>query len=206
MILECRNCNLHFESKKVGGYSTGFSHTGDPIDDVNYLLFKCPKCFKPILTEQLSQFDPFKVELFFGTPRVLFPSSEFHLNPIIPEKLRDSLKESIKCFKANSYTATAIMCRRTIEGFCQLKGVKESNLAKSIEKLKINEIINDQLFEWANELRLVGNEAAHNIDVEFSVIHSRDILDFTIAILDFTYSFKDKFDRFKERQNNFKRS
>ncbi len=79
--------------------------------------------------------------------------------------------------------------------------VKTLTLAKSIRRLKDEGVINEQLFEWANQLRLVGNEAAHNINSEFSGIDAKDILDFTIAILDFTYSFKDKFDKFKERVN-----
>ncbi|MBT2160513.1 DUF4145 domain-containing protein [Zobellia barbeyronii] len=199
MLIECTNCNIHLEAETIGEFLSAYSD--DPIDSAKYSLFKCPKCFNPILTEQTMDFDNVDYQLAFGNIKILYPNSEFHLNPIIPEKLRDSLKESIKCFRANSYTATAIMCRRTIEGFCFLKGVKDKNLAKSIEKLKTNGIINEQLYEWANELRLVGNEAAHNIEIEFSVVDSRDILDFTIAILDFTYSFKDKFDRFKERQS-----
>jgi len=92
------------------------------------------------------------------------------------------------------------MCRRTLEGFCSIKGVKEQNLAASIKKLKEDGIINEQLYEWADELRLAGNEAAHNIDNDVDSLVAKDIFDFTIAILDFTYSFKDKFDRFKNRE------
>lgn len=91
------------------------------------------------------------------------------------------------------------MCRKTLESFCILKEVKEKNLAVSIKKLKEKGIINEQLFDWADELRLAGNKAAHSINHDFEESDAKDILDFTIAILDFTYSFKDKFDKFKER-------
>ena len=66
----------------------------------------------------------------------------------------------------------------------------------------VEEIINHQLFEWANELRLSGNEAAHNIESTFTNNDAKDILDFTIAILDYSYSFQDKFLKFKERRNS----
>lgn len=93
------------------------------------------------------------------------------------------------------------MCRRAIEGFCQLQGVSENNLQKAIQKLKENNIINDQIFEWANELRISGNEAAHKISSTFSNADAKDILDFTIAILDYSYSFQEKFKKFKQRRN-----
>lgn len=198
MLLECPYCIINFEAEVLSQYS--IANSDDPIDARNLTFSKCPKCECPLLVEQDRQLALDFSKVYWRDPKLLYPNTEFHINPIIPEKLRGSLKESIKCFKAQLFTATTIMCRRTLEGFCSLKGVNEKNLAKSIEKLRANGVINDQLFEWANELRLLGNEAAHNIDVEFSAVDSRDVLEFTIAILDFTYSFKDKFDKFKERR------
>lgn len=197
MFIECPSCLINFKAEVLSEYCK--ENHDDPIDAYNFSFAKCPKCEGPLLIEQERELDFDMSRIFWGKPKLLYPNSEFHINPVIPEKLRLSLTESIKCYKSKSYTATTIMCRRTIEGFSQLKGVKERNLANSVEKLKNNGIINNQLYEWATELRLLGNEAAHNIDVEFTAIDARDTLDFTIAILDFTYSFKDKFDKFKLR-------
>lgn len=188
---------INFKAEVLSEYSN--ESPDDPLDAYNYTFSKCPKCEGPLLVEQERELDFDLSKIFWGEPKLIYPNSEFHINPVIPEKLRSSLSESIKCYKAKSYTATTIMCRRTIEGFSQIKGVKEKNLAKSIENLKIKGIINNQLYEWAAELRLLGNEAAHNIDIELTAIDARDTLDFTIAILDFSYSFKDKFDKFKKR-------
>ncbi|MCC9073560.1 DUF4145 domain-containing protein [Flavobacterium sp. F-65] len=74
-----------------------------------------------------------------------------------------------------------------MKDFCFIKGAKEKNLALSIKKLKEDDVIIDQLFDWADKLRLGGNKAAHNIDTDFDSLDAKDILDFTIAILDFTY-------------------
>jgi len=52
----------------------------------------------------------------------------------------------------------------------------------------------------SDELRISGNEAAHDIKIGFSHEDARDILDFTIAILDFIYSYKIKFELFKSRK------
>lgn len=195
MLLECSKCNITIEMKEIGSYE--IEHDGY-IGSQKFTLCKCPNCTNPLLTEEKVKY--LAGETYWGTPQILFPNDEFNINPVIPEKLRKSLKESIQCLQANSFTATVIMCRRTVEGFCKTKGVNESNLAKAIDKLKSEEIINTQLYDWANELRLIGNEAAHNIDTVFSAEDARESLEFTIAILDFTYSFKDKFESFKKRR------
>lgn len=200
MFIECPNCVINLEVEILSEYS--YINPDDPIEGTNYTFSKCPRCYTPLLIQQIRVYEYGIID--WSNPQLLYPTSEFHINPIIPEKLRESLTECIKCYRGKAYTATTIMCRRTVEGFCLLKGVNEKTLAKSIEKLKIDGIINEQLFEWANELRLIGNEAAHNIEIEFTTIDSRDILDFTIAILDFTYSFKDKFDKFQKRHNRAK--
>lgn len=195
MILECDICNAIVKTEVIASYASHNEH--DPMDAVQYSLCKCPQCSSPILANQ--ELDYIAGELEWGMPVKMYPNNQFHINPVIPEKLRKALVECIQCYKSNSHTATVIMCRRAIEGFCAIKGVQEKNLDKSIKKLKDDGIINEQLFEWANQLRLSGNEAVHNIDSEFSNLDAKDMLDFTIAILDFTFSFKDKFDKFKER-------
>lgn len=138
-------------------------------------------------------------DVFWGSPQKVYPINNFHINPIIPEILRNALNECIQCYKSRAYTASTIMCRRLIEGFCLVKGVKERNLETSLKVLHENGTINEQLFEWVNQLRILGNDAAHNIEAKYSAEDAKDTLDFSIAVLDFTYSFKDKFEKFKSR-------
>ncbi len=197
MLIECDNCKAIIQAVEVGSFVNENPH--DFMDSIKYSFYKCPQCLSPILAEQDLDFRQDKTE--WGKVKKIYPNDLFHINPVIPEQLQKALLECIRCYKADANTATAIMCRRTLEGFCLIKGVEEKNLDRSIKKLKDEGFINDQLYEWANQLRLVGNEAAHNIDTNFSSIDAKDILDFTIAILDFTYSFKDKFDKFKSRFN-----
>lgn len=200
MILECDICSAIVKAEVVASYSSHNEH--DPMDSFQYTLCKCPQCSSPILASQ--ELDYIAGEVDWGLPKKIYPNNQFHINPIIPEKLGKALIESIQCYKSNSYTATVIMCRRAIEVFCSIKGVKERDHDKSIKKLRDEGLINEQLYEWANQLRLVGNLAAHDVDSEFSNLDAKDMLDFTIAIFDFTFSFKDKFDKFKRRVNKSK--
>ena len=66
--------------------------------------------------------------------------------------------------------------------------------------MKENQIIDERLFEWANTLRMAGNEAVHDVDITVSREDSKDMLDFTNAIIDYIYSFKEKFEQFKKRR------
>jgi hypothetical protein len=202
MLVQCSNCSVLVDANEVGSYTD--TNPYDPMDSEKFILCKCPQCSSPILTRQ--RYTYAYGEVVLSIPTVLYPNNEFRINPIIPETLKIALIESIKCYQADAFTATVIMCRRTLEGFVEIKGIKEKNLDKSIQRLRDNSIINEQLFEWANELRLSGNEAAHNINASFTNIDAKDILDFTIAILDFTFSFKEKFDAFKKRSEERRKS
>lgn len=208
MIVECRSCNVMISGVEIAHYTIEPDNYL-PFGDKKYTFLKCPVCQMPILTKQVSYFDESDMRpsgFPYGKPEQLYPSNEFHINPEIPKELKLALLESIKCYRNGANTATVIMCRRTIEGFCFMKGINGGNLAKSIEKLKDEKIINEQLFEWANALRISGNEAAHNIEATFENTDAKDILDFTIAILDFSYSFQDKFNTFKARREAIKNS
>ena len=53
--------------------------------------------------------------------------------------------------------------RKTLEGICSAHGVKSGTLAAELQKLKEKGIIESRLFEWAEELRTMGNEAAQGL-------------------------------------------
>lgn len=97
-------------------------------------------------------------------------------------------------------TASAIMCRKTLEGVSADHGATGSNLEKKLASLKEKGVIEGRLFEWANELRLVGNDAAHDVAVQVMPQDARDTLDFTQAVLQYVYTLRDRFEEFKKRR------
>ena len=54
-------------------------------------------------------------------------------------------------------------------------------------------------YEWADALRISGNEAAHDISVTVSSDDSRDVIEFTKALLEYVFTFRDKFEEFKKK-------
>ena len=198
MITEYTYCDALVETEVIGEYKTGL--IDNLYFDEKYIFLKFKKCFSPILVLQKNSWNPDYGGDNWNEPIRLYPNNEFQIDPSIPKLLRDSYQEAILCFKGRAYTATAILCRRTIEGIALEKQINFKNLAVALKKLNENKVINDQLFEWADELRLSGNDAAHDIKIAFTKQDAQDILLFTNAILNYVYSFQEKFSDFKNRR------
>lgn len=92
------------------------------------------------------------------------------------------------------------MCRKTLEGVCEEYKVPGRTLQQRIEALKDAGVIEGRLYQWADELRLVGNEAAHDVSIEVTAQDASDAVDFTRAVLEYVYTFRDQFERFKQRR------
>ena len=135
-----------------------------------------------------------------GEPTVLFPQSDFRVNPKAPPDIRAAIEEGIRCYRARAFAAAAIMCRKTLEGVCEAHGVRERSLAGSLKKMLETDKIDRRLYDWSDQLRLTGNAAAHGVGVISSGQDARDALDFTIAIIDYIFSYRDQFEKFKERR------
>jgi hypothetical protein len=92
------------------------------------------------------------------------------------------------------------MCRKVVEGISYEHGVKSGTLAAKMAELKETGVIESRLFEWAEALRILGNEAAHGVEATIAAEDSRDILEFTEAILEYVFTYRDKFEKFKARR------
>lgn len=126
------------------------------------------------------------------------PTSDLRVNPSAPRDIQAAFDESCACYRAQAFTASAIMCRKTLEGICIAHGVFQRTLSASLKKMKDTALIDERLFGWSDTLRAVGNEAAHDVGVSISQPDSKDILEFTNAILDYMFSYRDRFEQFKK--------
>lgn len=136
----------------------------------------------------------------FGSPFRLYPAHADRVAGSLPKPIRAAFEEAVTCIRAKAYTAAAIMCRKTLEGICAVHGIQERNLAKSLEKLRDTEVIDKKLFQWADSLRLFGNDAAHDATVVINEQDARDILDFTRALVEYVFTFQERFADFQKRR------
>lgn len=79
----------------------------------------------------------------------------------IPAEITLSLEEAITCHAARCFKAAAIMVRRTLEELCAKFGATGPNLKERIAALGTKVIIPHELLTALDDLRLLGNDAAH---------------------------------------------
>jgi hypothetical protein len=188
MILECKNCEALVNAELVADYQVQEEDEIGP--PTTYSLLRCPRCSRPFLTDE---------DEVFGL-NCLYPRPDTRVNPNLPAPLKTAYEEATSCFKAKAYTATAIMCRKTLEGICVEHGASERSLVSSLKVLKDTGVIENRLYEWADALRISGNEAAHDVNITISPDEAKDLLEFTNALLEYVFTFRDKFEEFKRRR------
>jgi Domain of unknown function (DUF4145) len=59
-------------------------------------------------------------------------------------------------------------------------------------------VIESRLFEWAEEFRTMGNEAAHGVEFAVPREDAEDTLEFTEALIEYVFTYRDKFAEFKK--------
>ncbi|WP_337289055.1 DUF4145 domain-containing protein [Candidatus Methylomirabilis sp.] len=164
--------------------------------DFKYTLARCPRCGNPVLFSHAV----FPNGTSDETHQMYPAQQQQRVSAAVPPSIAMAFTEALNCFNAKAFTACAIMCRKTLEGICAEHGVNERTLLDSLKQLKDQGVIENRLFEWADALRIVGNEAAHDVTVLVSAQDAKDLTDFTNALLEYTFTFRDKFEQFKKRR------
>jgi hypothetical protein len=118
----------------------------------------------------------------------------------VPASVERPYRSAITCLEAGEFDASAIMARKSLEALCRELGAEKGSLQKRLQTLSVQRVIDARLLEWADELRIIGNDAAHDLDAIISHDDARDILDFVEAILVYTFTLDQKFKAFQRRR------
>lgn len=194
-VVPCRSCERHVNAGEVGGYSYFDDNIGDPV---GFILLRCPACDQPMLAAQdytysgHENWEP-------AEPRIVYPEPYKQLSYDVPEVVRKSYEEAVRCFSSKAFTASAIMCRRTLEALVGEKLGKPRALSSGIAELKKLGLIDPQLVEWADALRVSGNKAAHDVGTNVSKQDAQDVIEFSHALIEYVFTYKQKFEEFKKR-------
>ncbi|MEU1276770.1 DUF4145 domain-containing protein [Streptomyces sp. NPDC005805] len=111
------------------------------------------------------------------------------------------MREARACFSAKLYTATAVMVRRTLEGMCVDQGTTKKVLFQALGELRDANKIEGRLFEWAQALRVLGNQGAHFSKDAVGREDASDALELAEALLDYIYVFTAKYEEFEKRRS-----
>src|SRR5205823_2408378 len=79
----------------------------------------------------------------------------------LPEKVLAALEEAVTCHANECYVACGMMVRKTLERLCEDRNASGADLKSRIKALADTIVVPKELVEAMDELRLLGNDAAH---------------------------------------------
>lgn len=118
----------------------------------------------------------------------------------IPKSIVGAFEEVIACHAAQCYVAAAIMVRKTLELICHDRGASGANLKERLQSLRSKVILPPELFDGLDDLRLLGNDAAHVESQIYTQIGREEVevgIEFTKEILKATFQYNKLLQRLK---------
>jgi len=198
-LVQCPKCNTRTTAEPVTRYIDDDEYGKEPPWDDLYVVVRCRICYEYILIAHPKEGkDSYK---FRRSNKRLWPVSDREMSSKIPESLRLEHKEARSCFSNAAYTATVVMVRRTLEGVCSENGISKKPLIKALQQMQADGLIEGRLLEWAEELRVLGNEGAHFTGRRVAREDAQDALALAEALLDYLYVFSAQFAEFKKRRS-----
>jgi hypothetical protein len=202
----CPDCNMQVEARVICSGSGGFvANSSAPIEDAeyhgsSYSVGLCSRCAGPFLVREsrygvAGEFETVTDEV------ILFPTTSRLPLDGVPDPVKRAYEQALRCFSAASYEASALMCRRCLQALCKSFSATGKSLQAKLESLRMADVIDKRLAEWAHGVRAIGNEAAHDTDAELSIDDARDAIDFTEALLMYVFALNARFAEFQRRRN-----
>ena len=204
----CPGCNMLIAAKVVAEGNGGFrSDAINPLDEIDaeyhgehYYVCLCVRCSQPFLIRQ----SLFGVPAEFETvtdENILYPSDKKPPLDGVPTTIKSAYDQAARSFSASLFEPCVLMCRKCLEATCKNFGAEGRDLNSKLQSLSDGGQIDSRLLSWAHEIRLIGNEAAHDPDTKVTKRDARDVLDFTDAILIYVFSLTSRFEAFRARRS-----
>jgi len=213
-VYECPICGFATSTNEVARYETDAIPEPNQVifdpSEINtsykeYILSSCPKCKSPFLAVE-EYVNNFEIGTYLQHQEILYPTENAALLTlgVMPEQITKIYLQAKICFSKSLYEPSVIMSRKCLEAICKDLGATGKNLADKVENVKNTGKINDQLIRWATELRLIGNDAAHDLEIIISRQDAEDSLVFLNALLLYIYTLDKKFEDFLSRRSKAK--
>jgi len=152
---------------------------------------ECVACGRLILSDDYGgQLEP----KLYDKAEVLYPDS-LSSNEAIPEEVRITYENAKRIQKLNS-EAFVMSIRKCIEITCKLHGIEKGALANKVEKLCKELSLPDLIKDSASNIRLIGNQAAHDVE-DIHPVNAQQIDDFFTVLMEYIYILPAKLNWFK---------
>lgn len=125
---------------------------------------------------------------------IVYPPELIDFDPAgIPAEVVVSFKEAISCHSVGSFRAAALMIRRTLEEVCGERGAEGNTLKDRLTALGGKIVLPKELLDAADELRLLGNDAAHIESKSYAAVSKQEVeisVRFAKELLKAAYQYK----------------
>lgn len=204
----CPQCNILVNAKVIAEGHGGFhSNAVNPIDEVDteyhgdhYSVCLCRRCNQPFLVRQSLYGVPGEFETI-TEEAVLYPSESKLLPEALPDSVKTAYDQAARSLHASLFEPCVLMSRKCLEAVCKILNANGRDLSARLSRLHHDGHIDSRLLNWAHQVRLIGNEAAHDIDRLVTKEDARDVFDFTEAILIYVFSLTKRFDSLQARRS-----
>jgi hypothetical protein len=110
----------------------------------------------------------------------------------IPKAVAAAFEEAIACHASECFIAAAIMVRKTLEELCRDRGATGKDLKERIRTLGAKIVLPRELLDGLDDLRLLGNDAAHIESREYDQVGKEEVeigIEFAKEVLKATYQY-----------------
>ena len=206
--LFCPSCKVHVEARVIAQHSNEnmVFNVGDPVDNhykvLQFTFAACNRCETPILARQDFYEVPGEISVPETDVLVVYPQEDSVSLESVPEMVVRPYLDAWRSYQVKLYDPCVIMCRKCVEAVCSEYGESKGPLPQRLERLRKNGVIDNAIFDWANELRLSGNVAAHSDSrSQISEHDAKDVLEFARALLLYVFELQNRLQAFRERRN-----
>jgi hypothetical protein len=160
-----------------------------------YTFAHCASCAKPAVFVREDMGDGFDKDNYYR----VYPAQERHIGYSLPDIVRQSYEEAVRCESAKTWTACVVMVGRTLEAVGKEFESSTRSVFEGLKSMHSKGLISQELLDWANELRVLRNLGAHATNERVDYFDATGALDFLQAILEILYDLRPKFEKFKQR-------
>lgn len=191
IIIGCPHCQVRVKTS----WAASVQGEGGEL----YFLVRCPSCLGALFGRGVSYMNEDEWELAIAERLWPEPPSA-DVAGEIPERARRDIKDAQKALSHGIYSAAAVLCRRALARLIRKKA-GASMIGKGLADLKAKGVIDQRLFDWAEELRKERNLGSLASDDETTKENAQDLVDFTIAIFEYVYAVAEKHEKYVTRRS-----
>jgi hypothetical protein len=135
----------------------------------------------------------FVADLQSGQLTASYPAERIDFDAVnIPIPVLSALEEAITCHANGCFVAAAIMVRKALEELCRDRGATGNNLKERIKALGTKVVLPTELLDGLDDLRLLGNDAAHIESREYDKVGQEEVeigIEFAKEVLKAVYQY-----------------